>query len=583
MHEDDRPERRGLNRRVVVTAGVGLTGTLAAGGLLVARADPLRPVSSSTPVDTDSWSPLTITGCDFWLDATQITIPVGTAIARSSAIVDLAGSGPIGPEGTITPVLQPGLFGDQPGIVFGGQSGLWTAAADSPSAATYLVVLQQNTLVPGAVLGSAASDSPNGFELRINSDGTVSGTRSGVWDIGTSTRKLSAGRANIVVFQYDSNGIWACFINGESAGMGRTKWSFAAPTRLSIGSSSASGTDTYTGAIAEVIRWNRPLTGSELRDAHDALGSKWGVSVARPISAATPNPLRRVTGLKGSNIAPKLSMYTGGSVWTTFWEHWDWNWVRGCIDRAVDAGSTAIRTIGDVQAVASGRLTQQQYLDQLDQVIKYCSSAGIRYYPCGFSLQAIGDASTDDCAAQLAAQARLFALAEDTVIGFDLVNELASNYGSRGTSACITFAQTLADAVRAAAPTLSITVSDIGDLQWGALSRGTPISTYRQLAGHLDFFDIHVYADTADLRPWQLATYELGSDRPLIIGEFGVDATKQGDDGSAAYYEQVRRMRQVSPTVAGVFQWAAVDDAFGLISESGNVARSATIAEWQRF
>jgi hypothetical protein len=99
----------------------------------------------------------------------------------------------------------------------------------------------------------------------------------------------------------------------------------------------------------------------------------------------------------------------------------------------------------------------------------------------------------------------------------------------------------------------------------------------------VDFFDVHVYGDLnlADDSKI-LAPYEMYVNRPLLIGEFGAGRKNPPPD-PRAYYAQVRRLRDSSPSIAGVLQWGAVDDDFGLYSESGNQLQTDIAPEWARF
>lgn len=542
------------------------------------------------PADASPWTPLAIRGCDVWFNAAN-----GVRGVASSRQSRSAGSAPelvqTLPNRAVPRFAARALTAsatsvaggpDQRRIVFHGAGGLTAASPNAPAAATYVAVIRQRLTRAGAFIGTGINGGNNGFEFRVNDDGTVTAARSGVWEIGTSSRRILAGRFNVVAFQYDTNGTWACYINGQSAGMGRTKFTLSrSRTSLALGYSFGSPTPAFRGELAEVIRYTRPLLGQELLHLHRYLATKWDVPLARRIDSSSKPP--HLSGLVGSNVAPRLAQYSSGSVWTDFWSDWDWRWVKHSIDRARASGSNAIRTIGDVQAVGLGRLEQAGYLERLEQIIRYCRKHRVRYYPCGFSLQAVGSTSIASVHRQLVAQARLFARNLDVVVGFDLVNELGTNYDSYGRERAIGLALSLAAAVRHAAPAVPITVSDIGDLQWGALSRGTPLALYRRFAAHVDFFDVHVYAEPGDLRAWHLAPYELTVGKPLMIGEFGADASGQGESKADRYYRSVRALRDATPSVRGVFQWAAVDDRFGLQTETGARVRSRLVKEWRRF
>jgi hypothetical protein len=99
----------------------------------------------------------------------------------------------------------------------------------------------------------------------------------------------------------------------------------------------------------------------------------------------------------------------------------------------------------------------------------------------------------------------------------------------------------------------------------------------------IDFFDLHVYdgleiaSDSAILAP-----YELSVNRPLLIGEFGIDRTTAGAE-PGVFYSRVRTMRDSSPLVVGALQWGAINDQWGLYSESGGRLETDISGEWARF
>lgn len=517
--------------------------------------------------------------------ATHDVLQVGDRTTALANLADATG-GTYAAEASAAsaPTFSRTGLGGHPALRFSGTERLTSPITGSPAAATWVAVIQQDEIRAGSFLGTGADGAPDGFEFRVNADGTVTGFRSGVWRIGSSSIPITAARPNIVAFVWDTTGSWSCLVNGEVSGFGYGGWKFhnGTPTTISIGSSTPASVRPFTGLVGEVARWRRVLHGSELRAVHTALAAKWGVTLAPRIAATTPAPLT-ARKLRGSNISPKLDMYVGGgSVWTTFWRDWDWDWVRFCIDRAKRVGANSIRIIGDVGAVASGDIDQATYDGRQAQVIDYLAANGMRYYPSGFDLHAAADLSGAAIGRQLCSTARLFARNRQTVVGFDLISELATNYDSYGRTRALRLAIDLARNVRRAAPGLPLTVSDPGDLNWGVLSRGTPLDTFRLLAPHLDFFDVHAYVGTK-LRPWHLLPYEMSVDRPLVIGEFGEDLRDNGDVAGAAYYRSVRSLRKSSASLAGVFQWAVVEDTCGLWAETGDVSRPHTVAEWRRF
>jgi hypothetical protein len=98
----------------------------------------------------------------------------------------------------------------------------------------------------------------------------------------------------------------------------------------------------------------------------------------------------------------------------------------------------------------------------------------------------------------------------------------------------------------------------------------------------VDFFDLHTYGLRIGPDSQLLAPYELGVDRPLLIGEFGADRTAPGAT-PGAHYAQVRKLRDSSHLVVGALQWGAIADDFGLYSESDGRLQADIAGEWARF
>jgi hypothetical protein len=356
---------------------------------------------------------------------------------------------------------------------------------------------------------------------------------------------------------------------------------FPAGVTMTIGS--AYNAEFFSGAIGEILRWNRPLGGGELRTVFDALSAKWSIPVAQPIDGPVIAPLR-TKALKGSNIIPPLIDLAnddpGASAWLNLWSRWDWQWIELSVRRAVEQGANAIRLIGDVNAVHSGAISEATYHDRLQQVISLCQSLRCRFYYCAIDLRHKRDADPAFIAQFLSGVAVVLAR-NDNVLAIELCNEVASAYAIYSEHEVVTWIGAWASAIRGAAPGIPLSISDVSP---GTLTdKIRQVSYYAKFAHMVDFFDLHVYdgleiaSDSAILGP-----YELSVNRPVLIGEFGIDRTIAGTDPSA-FYTRVKMLRDSSPLVAGALQWGAINDQWGLYSESDDLLETDIAAEWAHF
>ncbi|MBP1818666.1 cellulase family glycosylhydrolase [Mycobacterium sp. OAE908] len=473
------------------------------------------------------------------------------------------------------PVLKLNSIGSRQSLLFDGADTLFTGAPLDGTSMTIVAVIQGR----GTIIGP--DESTGGLQLRIDDDGSLAALNAGRAGIAQTQPGAVGESATIAAFSLDSVGNSALYVDGRPAAGALSPVKFPPGVTMTIGS--AYNAEFFSGTIGEILRWNRPLGGAELRTVFDALAAKWSIPVARPVNGPTTAPLR-ATALKGSNIIPPLVDLANddpaASAWLNLWSRWDWRWIELSVRRAVEQGANTIRLIGDVNAVHSGLITEATYHARLQQVISLCQSLGCRFYYCAIDLRHKRDADSVFIAHFLSGVAAVLAR-HSNVVAIELCNEVASAYDIYPEQEVLAWIGAWAAAIRAAAPAIPLSISDVSP---GTLhDKIGQIDQYAKYAYLVDFFDLHVYdgleiaSDSAILAP-----YELGVDRPMLIGEFGIDRTAAGAD-PGAFYSRVKTLRDSSRLVVGALQWGAINDQWGLYSESDDRLEVDIADEWARF
>jgi hypothetical protein len=416
------------------------------------------------------------------------------------------------------------------------------------------------------------------MQLRIDPDGSLVALAANQQEIVRSAPGVVGDSGAIVAFSLDSVGNSQLYANAHPVGGKSTNVDLTPGLTMAVGASY--GAERYSGNIFEILRWTRPLSGAELRTVFDTLSASWDVAVSRPLDGPVAVPMR-TTRIKGSNIIPNGRDLSGPSksAWLNLWSRWDWNWIELSVRRAVDQGANAIRLVGDVNAVYTGAIDEATYHSRLQQVVDLCASLKCNFYYCAIDLRHKLDADPVFIEHFLAGVAAVLERNKN-VVAIDLCNEVASGYQLFPEEQVVSWITSWGKAIRVAAPSIPLSISDVSPGSLSAkISNG---AYYARFAPVVDFFDLHTYGLNIGPDSQLLAPYELGVDRPLLIGEFGADRKAPGAT-PGAYYAQVRKLRDSSHLVIGALQWGAIADDFGLYSESDGRLQADIAGEWARF
>lgn len=467
-----------------------------------------------------------------------------------------------------------------PAIRFSGSQSLASLVPADSAEFTMVAALKVGAAQQNSILASTGT---GGVTWRINSTGKMEILKTNTSSIGVSTDAVPASQPVVVAVSYDATGTYTFYINGQPAGGGivGSPPTFTAATMLALGSAPGN-TEMFNGDMFEVVIYNRALYGRELQPVMTSLSAKWGVGIKQRILSATKTPLALTYKIKGSSVHPKNSDFSYGNGWIGVHGHWDWTWVKKNVDRAVSRGANTIRLIGDVETVFTGVITQATYLAQLGQLVDYLASINVKYYHCAGDATHFGGADDAYVVSFMAAQAALLAT-KTNVIAFEMLNEVYLGVTFYPESALVALVARISAAVRAAAPNIPLTVSSVAISSSIAqsLADGNRLRWY---APFVDFFDFHVYPTSgALLKPWHTAAYEVVCDRPIVFGEFGMSRSSHTGAEVTAVYEAVRQLAINSPRVAGVLQWAAIDDGYGLYTETGDTLQTDAATPWALF
>ena len=308
----------------------------------------------------------------------------------------------------------------------------------------------------------------------------------------------------------------------------------------------------------------------------------WPYTGVLAVEKPTNAPLT-ATGIKGSNIIPpRVDIGTGAAAWFNLWSRWDWAWIERSVRRAVEQGANTIRIIGDVNAVRTGTISESTYHERLEQLITLCAQSHCKLYYCVIDLRHKWDASPDFIAGFLGGVGSLLAQ-HDNILAMELCNEVATVYRRYPEAQVVDWIKTWSDAIRRNAPQIPLSISDISE--GGLLEKIAAARYYDMYADAVDFFDIHIYDEIVFDLPEDshiFTPYEVNVNRPLLIGEFGANRSKP-DATPGRFYAQVRKLRDSSRLIVGALQWGAVNDDFGLYSESDDRLQLDIAPEWACF
>lgn len=280
--------------------------------------------------------------------------------------------------------------------------------------------------------------------------------------------------------------------------------------------------------------------------------------------ALIPDPLRKIPyelkvpldkAARGSNIVCRMSDMTNEpTVWDAMIKIWDWDgWIKPQIDDAA-AICNSVRLWGSTTVVATGLITMSQYLDRWRQILDYCVSIGIEYIFVTGGDNPLPHATQKEAIDVFVPWVKLLTKYPQ-VIGVDVCNEAAlgpiwwpETYNAADT---IKLVETLTSVVRYGGlpATASYSFTDVSTLK---------LDRHIRYFKSCDFLSFHIYnKTTAGAFFSNISSYPYMLGKPLIIGEFGIDATETSANRTA-FYQDIQTMA-VDSNCAGSFAWSTYD------------------------
>lgn len=553
--------------------------------------------------------PNAVAGLYAWYKADSLGLGDGAAV---TSWADSSGNGLTLTQatGANQPIFHTAGVNGLPAVTFDGVNDfLATAATTSPTTGVTVMVLLKPTAVdttghtvlchhaaatwtaPFAAHIMRLSGATQQWEAFVE-DATLAANRA------QETPVAAAGAWQVMEFVYDQSGA-ALHRNGVLAAYTPRSGALTARTQPLWVGQDMSLTEPFKGDIAEILIYAGALSTTDRVALERYLMARAGLTNATGSRSYAMLPPGASVRSKGANIAMRHGPATGvgfdPQCWSDMWTQWEWsaagnpgaagNWIKPQIDSAKAVGCNTVHLLGSQYCrigsgsglVSPAPIDLPTYLGRWRQMLDYVRSIGLKAY-VGFG----GDSTICDFGAQYAYTpgaswllqeykdvAAMWAEYTDIIIGIDLSTEAkiwASNTAN---------SQPIYNAVKAIIPSVS--------LSW---SNATPPYTAASMvpASVLDHYDLHAYFDVG---PSDIdAVLALG--KPVILGEFGIDAASSTAARQARYNSVRRAVDRVAQGrwLAGAHVWSMYDqdtlntNQYGLATAAG-VTRSDVLPIFQ--
>jgi hypothetical protein len=286
-----------------------------------------------------------------------------------------------------------------------------------------------------------------------------------------------------------------------------------------------------------------------------------------PVTAASASAAPTLAGrLATVRVAKSLNYYPSNAAWSAMWTKFDAKRIEADLAKAAALGADNVRVIVFPEAFGYPKPISG-YAERLRAFVDIADRKGLTVKLTLFDWW---DGYTDVTRSITWAKAVLAPYATDPrVIAVELKNEFQP-----ADTTAVAWVRKLIPAVRAAAPTMPLTLSVDGGTGAPGMAK-----IKKALAGTpLDYYDFHFYGSSeralAEIRKAQAAV----APSPVVIGETGLSTAADSDGEQAAFLARVFRAAREAG-VGSVSPWTFTDFSTGAIP--GNSEVSAKPAQYK--
>ncbi|WP_328466601.1 cellulase family glycosylhydrolase [Actinoplanes sp. NBC_00393] len=280
------------------------------------------------------------------------------------------------------------------------------------------------------------------------------------------------------------------------------------------------------------------------------------VSQAQAATTAEPTIASRMAEV---TAAKSLNYYPSDAGWSAMWTGFNATRIEQDMAKAAALGADNVRVIVFPQAFGYPQ-PKVEYTEKLRKFVSIAEANGLSVKLTLFDWWA----GYSDVANSIAwANAVLAPYADDPrVIAVEVKNEFQPN-----DTAAVTWVREVIPAIRAAAPTMPLTLSVDGATGAAGMAKIKSSLT----STPLDYYDFHFYGNSerslAEIRKAQAAV----APSPIVIGETGVSSAVVSEGEQAAYLARVFRAA-TEAGVGSVAPWTLNDFANGAIPSNSTVS-----------
>ncbi|WP_436527323.1 cellulase family glycosylhydrolase [Actinoplanes sp. HUAS TT8] len=278
----------------------------------------------------------------------------------------------------------------------------------------------------------------------------------------------------------------------------------------------------------------------------------------KPVKKATaPTLAGRLADVRNART---INYYPSNAGWSAMWTNFDAAKIEADLTKAKALGADNVRVI--VFPGTFGYPTPKaDYAAKLAKLISIADGQGLTVKLTMFDWW---EGYTDTAGSAAWAKAVLTPYANDPrVLAVEVQNEFDPT-----DARAVAWARKIIPALRAAVPTMPLSMSVSGTNGWNGLAQVR--TTFA--ATPLDFLDFHFYGNSeralADIRRAQAAAGPL----PIVIGETGLSTSGASEGDQAAYLARVFAAAKVAG-VGSVAPWTLSDFANGAIPSNSAVSR----------